>query len=612
MRFFKRKLLSLLFAVIMILSAFVSVAAAGNPKASSDSSSYRAPYIFSIDEITGGNGGGGSSQIRVFEDYIFPDSGTMTMKGWVATDEGIVSYEYAWVSEYHMSPRWIEASVFEIIPRGDLANAGIPYPAGHSTAGFSLKIKPDENMSDGYYDLYVRAITGDGMACDLALFNHIIYGVPDRDDGDKRIISFPRLEKTPGALQNATAGELGLFMTHDSMVNLGAINLGYFERVIITYAVSQTYSSEKQAILGFKSSPQYTYGNGEEPYNLTDHLTAIPLRTDTTQIQTAELDLTQVDLSMHESLCLSTYLKEDVTLSIYHIELIYSGQGYDRTNAKIYFSEDTTGFFSGINKVGLSGVKDPVMGDVLRMEVIENTNDPFAHFNAHGLLSDYNLHLTADDYKYMVVLARVNPQNTHSSMTFYLCAGSIVSATEACTYSHSLTRDGQWHYYVFDLTDRENWEGGINGWRFDIINGDCLVGNYVDFASIQFFSSLKAAETAAKTSVTQNVTPHALGMPAVVRDDSAQSDILDAPATFDEGDWYVETSPETQAPTEPALPTEPENPASSSPQTELEISSSSETTSVQDNNGCSSIVAATTLTLLFPIVLIIKKKLEDK
>lgn len=572
----------------------------------------RAPYIFSVDSVTGGNTFSAASALHVYENFALPENQVLNLKGWFATDEGVSRYEYAWVSGLNRVPEWKTAKNISIVPRPDLAVVGIPYTAGHGTAGFSFDISPLEGMKDGYYDLYVRAITGDGVACDIVLFSHMKYGTPDHDDGQIRVVSFPRLAKTESALTNASITEAGLVMTNRSMVALGAVDLSEFDRVIITYSFSQSYEAEKQAILGFKSSSDRLYGDGEGLYDLTHHITAMPLNTGTTEPQTAEIDLSKVDITAHDGLYLSAYVKDGVALTVHSIEFTYRGRGYDRTAAKIYFSSDIINHFTGRNLVDLKGVQDPVMGDVLRIEVIDETKDPYAHFNAAGVLAQDDLRLNADEYKYMVVLARASKDNLHSTMTFYLCAGNILSATEACTYSHQLIKDGQWHYYVFDLTARENWKGNINGWRFDIISGESVPGNYVDFATIQFFRTPEAAAAAAGASVKDNVTPHTLGLPAVVRDDVEETFISDAPATFVDGEWFEETTvPETEPePITSPGETDHADPVVTLPDENGETNTTADTQFQE--NGCRSMVAASSLTFLIPFVFIIKKKKSEE
>ena len=630
----KQRRISLLLICVALLTAILcalptGVLAATEPQAKITDLP-RPPYTFSVDEVTGGRGFSASSMLYVYEDFSLAGGQSLTMKGWIATDEGIKNYEYAWVSGMHRTPEWTQVTNLQIIPRGDLKNAGIPYEAGHETAGFSFTIQPDASLEDGYYDLYVRAISGDGVGLDIAMFPRLCYGEPDRDNGENRIISFPRIAKTPGALTNASVHESGLIMTNTSFAALGELDLAAFSSIRVTYSLSEAYTDGKQAILGFKSSAAHSYGNGKDLYNLTDHIIALPLHTETTDMQTAELDLDNVSLPPCSAPYLAAYLADGISLTIHDITLAYRGHAYDHTAAKIYFSEDTIPLFQGVNRVELKGVSDPVMGDVLRIEVTEETNDPFTHFNAAGLLKDYDLRLNADHYKYMVVLARANSANLHTNMTFYLCAGTIYSATEACTYTHTLTRDGKWHYYIFDLTDKENWTGNINGWRFDIISGDSLPGNYVDFASIQLFSTLEAAQKASSASVSTGITPHQLGMPILQRhDDLEHNDGSTPPVIFEDGDWFeIETEPETEPITEPEtqpLP-DPETdsemqippPEASDTSDGTQVSPEVSTPFVTDPSdetqaaasGCASTISVIYFALPLPLILTMKKKKE--
>lgn len=590
----------------------------------------RPPYIFSVDEVTGGRGFSASSMLYVYEDFSLANNQPLTLKGWVATDEGIKAYEYAWVSGMHRTPEWTQVTDLQIVPRGDLKNSGIPYDSGHETAGFSFTIQPNADLEDGYYDLYVRAVSGDGVGLDIVMFPRLCYGEPDRDNGETRVISFPRIAKTPEALTNASVQETGLVMANTSFAALGQLDLAAFSSIRVTYSLSDTYTDGKQALLGFKSSAEHPYGNGKDRYNLTDHVTALPLYTETTDVQTVELNLDNVSLPPCSAPYLAAYLTDGISLTIHDITLTYRGHAYDRTAAKIYFSEDTIPYFQGVNHVELKGVGDPIMGDVLRIEVRDETNDPYTHFNAASLLKEYDLRLNADDYKYMVVLARANPENLHANMTFYLCAGTIYSATEACTYGHTLIRDGKWHYYVFDLTEKENWTGCINGWRFDIIGSDCLPGNYVDFASIQLFSTPEAAQKAASASVSTGVTPHQLGMPILQRhDDLENTSASTFPVTFEDGDWFeIKTEPETEPITEPEtqpLPDPETNLEIQTPPLEAPDTSDAEQTSpeastplVTDSSvetqapasGCASTISAIYLALPLSLILTMKKKKE--
>ncbi len=613
----KQRRISLLLICVILLATILFALPTGVLAVSEQPSKQAAmphpPYTFSVDEVSGGSVFSSSSMIFVYENFSLAEGQPLTLSGWIATDEGIRGYEYAWVSGIHRTPEWKPVEKADIFPREDLNAAGIPYASGHQSAGFSITVQPESSLKDGYYDLYIRAVSGDGIGLDIVIFNQMCYGTPDKDDGETRCISFPRLAKTSGALQNASITEDGLVISNTSLAALGDIRLSDFMQIQISYSVSRAYIAEKQPLIGFKSSPDHLYGDGKGQYNLTDHVLAIPLDTSKTERQSVTVNFENTDMIPHSALYLAAYLEDGVNVTIHDITLTYRGMAYDRTAAKIYFSSDVISYFEGINQVTLNGVTDPVMGDVLRIEVSNKTNDPFTHFNAWKLLNQHDLRLSADDYKYMVVLARANPENLHSHMTFYLCAGTIFGATEACTYTHALTVDGKWHYYVFDLTATENWKSCINGWRFDIISGDSLPGNYVDFASIQFFRTPEAAAKAASASVTQNVTPHAIGMPSVMKDDIEEQVSSDLPVIFEDGDWFVETQPEAETETTPIEL--PEISSDTEQNNEILTESVPDSTTqaeIPTPSGCTSVVS--TICLLFALFfafIIRKNKTED-
>ena len=118
----------------------------------------------------------------------------------------------------------------------------------------------------------------------------------------------------------------------------------------------------------------------------------------------------------------------------------------------------------------------------------------------------------------MVVLARAASHNAMNRMVLYLCAGTIMGATEDCTCGVELVSDGQWHYYLIDLTDTPTWNGTVHSWRFDVLNGPCAEGDYVDIATVQFFRTSAAAQKAAAASTAVCETPYAKGQPAVYAD----------------------------------------------------------------------------------------------
>jgi hypothetical protein len=255
------------------------------------------------------------------------------------------------------------------------------------------------------------------------------------------------------------------------------------------------------------------------------------------------------------------------TVRITEISFTANGYSTSRVAARIHFSSALDAYFSGFNRTELKPVSDPVLGDVLRMEVSEETNDPYVFFKAGALLRDHEILLDAGEYKYMVFLYRANPSNNRGHMNLYLCAGAITSATEECNQGVNLKTDGLWHYLLVDLTQRANWEGVINGWRFDYISGDSDPGDCVDFAWMQFFRTYEAALAASKQDPAKS-QPFTNGDPPLVKDLSEERGQEDSDVrwTLDPADTFTVTEPETNPPAEP--PTEPPAEPATDPATE--------------------------------------------
>ncbi len=556
-RIYTRKL-GVFLAALLLATGVIAVFTPARVTAAPDEGG-RVPYQYSVEDLNGQGIGG--TMIGVIRDMHLPLGQSLSAQGWLVTDEGVAAYQYLWMPAGGGNADWQAVAKAEIFARGDLAAAGIPYNAGHGTAGFNLTIDPPEGIAEGVYDVYIRAIDGMGTPCDLVALLNLRYGEPDVDDGKNRIISFPRIlrEGTSSAVGDAAVTGDGVTLSGEGRVKLGEFNLAAFERLRITYTANRAdtdIGDGRRPILGLKSSGDHGYGKAGESYNVTDNLAYAALDSATGE-GTLEIDLTAC--AHYGDVWLTGYLGGEVTVT--EIKLIYTGYVTDRVAAKINLSGDLIGaYFSGYNFTTATGVADPVLGDVLRLEVKEETNDPFVHFNAGKLLAENEIVLDADEYKYMVLLCRAVPQNTHGAMTFYLCAGPITGATEACTHSFNIQKDGQWHYYLIDLTQTPNWSGIINGWRFDYLNGNCAPGNTVEFASVQFFRTLEGAKKAAAQDP-QKQTPFHSGDSAVIHDMSEESEGTKEDYVINPQDAYVVTEPETEFPTEsttkaPETPTE--------------------------------------------------------
>ena len=145
----------------------------------------------------------------------------------------------------------------------------------------------------------------------------------------------------------------------------------------------------------------------------------------------------------------------------------------------------------------------------------------------------------------MVVLVRARAGNRNGHMTFYLCAGEIGGPTEDCTVTSRLETDGKWHYCLLDLSDKQTWAGTVHGWRFDMINAPAAAGDYVDYASVQFFRTKRAAEQVARGNPLRPDTVYHSGDAPVMRDDREELGGEQSAFTPDPADLYTPSGTET-------------------------------------------------------------------
>ena len=548
MRIGSRKGMTVLLAAVLLTAGLLAVPSFAVYAAPDDGG--RVPYHYSFDKLH--TGACSDTKISVLRNLELEMGQPIEAAGWVATDEGISAYLYMWVpSGGGVAGEWEQVTTLQILPRPDLAPAGIAYPSGHSTAGFHFTIEPPEELPEGYYDIYIRALDGMGTPCDLAAVLNLRYGKPDEITEAARRISFPRIlrEGETSLFGGASVTEEAITLPPDGGVRLGTLNLAGMEGVRIQYEVADPSAAGKTPVLGLKSAGIYSYGKGDEGYNTTHSLAFTPIHTDRTEVL---LDLTSCD--DYGEVWLTGHLNGE--LRITEVEFIQNGYGTNRVAARIHFSEDLKNqYFTQFSRTDLKGITDPVLGDVLRMEVNEASNDPYVFFNAGGLLKEHDILLDANEYKYMVLLYRSYADNPTDRMNLYLCSGTITGATEECNHGVTLRRDGKWHYLLIDLTQRANWGGIIHGWRFDYL-GNSLPGQGVDIASVQFFRTFKAANAAARQDPAK-ATPFKAGDTPVIRDmreEEGKED--DGALTIDPADTYEITEAPTEPPIE--LPTGPD------------------------------------------------------
>lgn len=588
----------------LLLAVFLSVAGACT-SLTMTTSAYpdeggRVPYRFHLETLH--TTGAGGSMIQVVRKLELELGQPLEAAGWLATDEGVSAYQYLWLPAGGGFGEWITVKDPHITHRHDLTAAGIEYPSGHSTAGFQFTIEPPKDLPEGYYDIYIRALDGMGTPCDLAAILDLRYGDPDRVSASGQSISFPRIgrEGEASLLGGATVEDDTLRLPPDGRVRLGDLNLTGFEEVKITYYFpdARAWKGDKTSILGLKSSGEYSYGKEDESYNVTHSLVHAPLWERAGQIT---LKLTECDENGH--IWLTGHLNSEIVITA--IDFVGKGYGTDRVAALINLSGETaTPYLRSFSHTEAKTVTDPHLGEVLRLEVKDATNDPYAHFAVGDLLRDHDIVLDADVYKYLVLLYRAEPVNNTDRMNLYLCSGPIMGATEECNQGATLLRDGQWHYLLVDLSQKANWGGIVNGWRFDYISGDSDAGDAVEFASVQFFRTAKAAHEAAQQDPTRREA-YKSGDPVVLRDmreeGSAEEEFIPDPS-----DTYEVTEPPTEPPIEP--PTEPAPSDTEAPDSET-ITSPDGTEEPPTKRGCASAVSSfSLLALLSPLPLWLKKR----
>ena len=595
-----RKGIAVLLA-ILLLTAGLSVIPSFAVYAAPDGGG-RVPYLYSFEKLH--TKSHSDTRIAVMRDMTLELGQSIEAVGWLATDEGVAGYQYMWIPTGGGNGEWQDVTDVQISPRPDLVSAGVPYSSGHSTAGFTFTITPPADLAEGCYDVYIRALDGMGTPCDLAALLNLRYGEPDVTSESARLISIPRIgrEGEEALFGGSTINEGALTLPPDGGVRLGDLNLAGFEAVKIVYELLDPDAEGKLPVLGLKSEGTYSYGKGDEGYNMTHDLAYTTLSAAQGE---AVISLQGCDES--GEVWLTGHLNCEIRIT--EIEFVCNGYGTDRVAARIQFSEDLISYFSQLNRTELKPVNDPVLGDVLRMEVKEETNDPYAHFKAGALLKDHDIVLDAEDYKYMVFLYRSGTDNNSTRMNLYLCSGAITGATEDCNQGVSLVNDGKWHYLLVDLTQRANWDGVINGWRFDYISANSDAGDFVDFASVQFFRTYDAAKAAASRDPAKGSAFHTGDLP-IIRDMSEEQGQEDSDEllSIDPNETYEVTEPPAEPPTEP--PTDPaEETQTASPETTEDTTETIPETR-PDGKGCRSILcgSAAWIALSFSALVLSKRK----
>ena len=129
-------------------------------------------------------------------------------------------------------------------------------------------------------------------------------------------------------------------------------------------------------------------------------------------------------------------------------------------------------------------------GNVLRLTSVTNTNDAYINFD----FSTAEKKVNTSEYKYIVLRLRT-PQTVRSGVfQMFLCAGAVTGANPSYTKSFQMTRDGEYHTYILDLTNQSGWSGNLNCIRLDFFDGNSNAGDYVEISQFGFAKTAAEAE----------------------------------------------------------------------------------------------------------------------
>lgn len=129
-------------------------------------------------------------------------------------------------------------------------------------------------------------------------------------------------------------------------------------------------------------------------------------------------------------------------------------------------------------------------GNILRLTATSDTPDPYINFDFSNATKKVN----ASEYKYMVLRLKTPAIVKASQFQMFLCAGAVTSANPNYIKNFQLTKDGQYHTYIIDLTNQKGWSGNLNCIRLDFFDGYSNAGDYVEISQFGFAKTAAEAE----------------------------------------------------------------------------------------------------------------------
>ncbi len=159
-------------------------------------------------------------------------------------------------------------------------------------------------------------------------------------------------------------------------------------------------------------------------------------------------------------------------------------------NVKITFTNDMMNNFKYSNHAEYERLPSK---DILKLTVAENKIDPYVYLDLSSL------GISADEYKYVVYNYMVPSavSSTAINSEIFFCSGNTKVPTAGCSKVFTVTKDGNYHNYIYDLTSASYWSGNVYGLRLDFFaNAEISDEAYV--ASITFCKTLRDVELATK------------------------------------------------------------------------------------------------------------------
>lgn len=147
--------------------------------------------------------------------------------------------------------------------------------------------------------------------------------------------------------------------------------------------------------------------------------------------------------------------------------------------------------FAGPNQIDVTYEQDDAGEQYVALTTNTATvTDPYVDFSFKKFIKAAGMeNVRADEFKYVVLKVRnVSCSTGTFELFFYSGAFGGVNGNLMTTASYDLGST-DWQYVLFDLSSFADWEGAVNGFRFDYMTSGLGAGETLHIAEIQFLES---------------------------------------------------------------------------------------------------------------------------